>query len=180
MLIALGVDPGLRATGYCILQGDHLGCRVRELGVLSVTQADLTGRLQEIHEEVAGLLRETRPHVVVLEDLFAHPRFPRTALHLAHLRGVIALAVAQAGLGIETLAPAEVKRALTGNGRASKTQVQAMVARLLGLGGRPGSHSADAAALALTALSRRGVALGPTRKLLLRPGASKAAAGART
>ncbi len=179
MLIALGVDPGLRATGYCILQGDHLGCSVRELGVLHVTQTDLSGRLQEIHGEIAGLLREIRPHVVVLEDLFAHQRFPRTALVLAHMRGAIALTVAQAGVGIETLAPAAVKRALTGNGRASKAQVQSMVAHILGLAVRPGSHSADAAALALTALSRRGVAVAG-RRPAGRPAQSKAATGART
>lgn len=180
MLIALGVDPGLRATGYCILQGDHLGCQVRELGVLHPTPADLSGRLQEIHREITILLQQTRPHVVVLEDLFAHKRFPRTALALAHLRGAIALAVANAGVEVETLTPAAVKRALTGNGRASKVQVQTMVTRLLGLGGRPVSHSADAAALALTGLSRRGVALGRGRGPVLRPAASRTAAGGRT
>lgn len=176
MLIALGVDPGLRATGYCILQGDHLGCRVRELGVLRSSQADLPRRVQEIHHEIVGLLREVHPNVVVLEDLFAHERFPRTALQLAHLRGAIALAVVDAGLTMETLAPAAVKRALTGSGRASKTQVQAMVARLLGLSGRPGSHSADAAALALTALSRRGVALtaAPRRPVARAPAGARA------
>jgi crossover junction endodeoxyribonuclease RuvC len=180
MLIALGVDPGLRATGYCILQGDHLGCWVRELGVLQTTQADLSGQLQEIHREIVRLLREAQPHVVVLEDLFAHARFPRAALALAHLRGAITLAVAEAGLGVETLTPAAVKRALTGNGRASKVQVQAMVARVLGLTGRPGSHSADAAALALTALSRRGVALGLGGRLDARPAATRSVGGLRS
>ncbi len=172
MLIALGVDPGLRATGYCILQGDHLGCGVRALGVLQTAPGDLSSALAEIYREITDLLEQIRPQVVVLEDLFAHQRFPRTALTLAHVRGAIALAVANAGVAVETLAPAAVKRALTGNGRASKAQVQAMVARILGLTGRPGSHSADAAALALTALSRRGVALTPPRQ-------SRPAAGAR-
>ncbi|HEV8338739.1 MAG TPA: crossover junction endodeoxyribonuclease RuvC [bacterium] len=175
MLIALGVDPGLRATGYCILQGDHLGCGLRDLGVLQMTQGDLSSVLADIHRQMARLLEDIRPDVVVLEDLFAHERFPRTALALAHVRGAIALAAANAGVGVETLTPAAVKRALTGNGRASKGQVQAMVVRILGLSRRPVSHSADAAALALTALSRRGVALTPPRP----PHPPRPAAGAR-
>ncbi len=99
--------------------------------------------------------------VLVLEDVFAHHLFPRTALQLAHLRGVVCLAAVQAGVDVETMSPAEVKRAMTGSGRASKRQVQAMVTRLLALPKHPGEHTGDAAALALTGLSRRGATLRP-------------------
>ncbi len=159
MITALGIDPGLRATGYSIIQGDRRGCRVQHLGAIQTTQTDLFQRLRQTYQEIASLLREHRPDVVVLEDLFAHQAFPRTALDLAHVRGVIGLAAALADIPIETLTPAAVKRALTGSGGARKAQVQAMVALLLGLPVRPGQHAADAAALALTALSRRGARL---------------------
>ena len=159
MITALGIDPGLRATGYSVIQGDRHGCRIRELGVIQSTSPDLFQRLRLTYQNIAAILHEHRPELVVLEDLFAHPTFPRTALDLAHLRGVISLAAALADIPVETLTSAAVKRALTGSGRAGKAQVQAMVALLLGLPARPDQHAADAAALALTALSRRGVTL---------------------
>ncbi len=159
MITALGIDPGLRATGYSIIQGDRHGCRLRELGVIQTTSPDLFQRLRQTYQNIAALLHEHRPELVVLEDVFAHQTFPRTALDLAHLRGVIALAATLADVPVDTLTPAAVKRARAGAGRASKAQVQAMVALLLGLSARPDQHAADAAALALTALSRRGVTL---------------------
>src|SRR3990172_533216 len=159
MITALGIDPGLRATGYSVIQGDRHGCRIRELGVIQSTSPDLFQRLRLTYQNIAAILHEHRPELVVLEDLFAHQTFPRTALDLAHMRGVISLAAALADIPVETLTSTAVKRALTGSGRASKAQVQAMVALLLGLPARPDQHAADAAALALTALSRRGVTL---------------------
>jgi crossover junction endodeoxyribonuclease RuvC len=162
MITALGVDPGLRATGYSVLQGDRQGCRLLEFGVLRTTGPEMAARLGEIFSQIEAVIREYPPQVMVLEDVFAHVIFPRTALHLAHLRGVITLAAVRAGVTVETLTPAAVKRALAGSGRAGKVQVQKSIARLLGLGVIPPQHSADATALALTALSRRGVALRPT------------------
>ncbi len=161
MIIVLGVDPGLRDTGYTIIQGDRRGCRATHLGVFRSTGPDLPGRLQELYRRVDALIKETSPVVLVLEDVFAHHLFPRTALQLAHLRGVVCLAAVQAGVDVETMSPAEVKRAMTGSGRASKRQVQAMVTRLLALPKHPGEHAGDAAALALTGLSRRGATLRP-------------------
>jgi len=159
MITALGLDPGLRATGYAIIRGDRQGLCISDLGVLQTPQPDLFQRLRAAFEGTASLLRDHCPDVVILEDLFTHQVFPRTSLDLAHLRGVIALAVALTGTPIETLAPAAVKRALVGSGRASKAQVQAMVRVLLRLPAAPDEHAADAAALALTILSRRGATL---------------------
>ncbi len=159
MITALGIDPGLRATGYGIIQGDRQGCRLLDLGAIQSARPDLFQRLRQAYAGVAALIDRHRPDLVVLEDLFAHQTFPRTALDLAHLRGVIALAATLAEVPVVTLSPAEVKRALTGSGRASKAQVQTTVALLLGLSSRPDQHAADAAALALTVLSRRGVTL---------------------
>ena len=103
------------------------------------------------------LLAEHAPGALVLEDLYAEYKFPRTALQMAHARGVICLAARQRGVAVVTLAPAEVKRAIAAHGAASKAQVQEAVRRLLCLAVAPRpSHVADALALALTGFSRAG------------------------
>ena len=103
------------------------------------------------------LLAGHAPSVLVLEDLYAEYRFPRTALLMAHARGVICLAARQRDVTLLALAPAEVKRAIAANGAASKEQVQRSVQRMLRLEAPPRpSHVADALALALTGLSRLG------------------------
>jgi crossover junction endodeoxyribonuclease RuvC len=95
------------------------------------------------------------PGLLVVEDLYAEYRFPRTALLMAHARGVIYLAARQLSVPVVALAPAEVKRAMTGNGGAGKAQVQRGVQTMLGLGALPRpSHLADALGLAATGLSR--------------------------
>jgi crossover junction endodeoxyribonuclease RuvC len=158
-MVVVGLDPGWIRTGYAVVEGARAGLAVREAGVLRSTQGDVGERLRELHREVLGLLREFEPCVVVLEDLFSHPHHPRTAVQLGHVRGVLCLAAAQAGAPVESLAPAEVKRAICGNGRAPKPQVQAAVRASLGLQGQLDSHAADALALAATVLVRAGFPL---------------------
>lgn len=93
----------------------------------------------------------------MLEDLYTEYKFPRTALLMAHARGVICLAARQRDVTVVALAPAEVKRAIAASGAASKAQIQIGVQRRLGLAALPRpSHVADALALALTGLSRQG------------------------
>jgi crossover junction endodeoxyribonuclease RuvC len=95
--------------------------------------------------------------MLVLEDLYTEYRFPRTALLMAHARGVICLAARQCDVAVLALAPAEVKRAVAATGAASKHQVQHAVQHLLKLEALPTpSHVADALALALTGFSRLG------------------------
>ncbi len=107
------------------------------------------------------LLAEHAPAALVLEDLYAEYKFPRTALLMAHARGVICLAARQRDVAVLALAPAEVKRAVAANGAASKEQVQHCVRRLLRLRELPTpSHVADALALALTGFSRLGGRIG--------------------
>jgi crossover junction endodeoxyribonuclease RuvC len=134
------------------------GVSVVDTGVIT-TAADLPldARVQLIYEGVDRVLATHEPSLLVLEDLYSEYRFPRTALLMAHARGVICLAARQRGVALLALAPAEVKRAITANGAASKAQMQTGVQRLLGLPAAPRStHVADALALALTGLSRRG------------------------
>ena len=117
-------------------------------------------RIHAIYDAVHGLLEKHAPDLLVLEDLYTEYRFPRTALLMAHARGVVCLAAQQRGVAVLALAPAIVKRVVAGHGAASKEQVQQSVRRLLGLADPPRpSHVADALALAFTALSRRGAPL---------------------
>jgi crossover junction endodeoxyribonuclease RuvC len=154
----LGIDPGLVGTGYGLVEPGIGRAALVDAGVV-VTPADLAleARLQLIHDGVAAVLDKHAPAVLVLEDLFTEYRFPRTALLMAHARGVVCLAACQRGVPVAALAPAEVKRAIAGHGAAGKAQIGESVRRLLGLAAAPRpSHVADALALALTGFSRLG------------------------
>ncbi len=121
--------------------------------------APLEDRIHRIHDGVHALLAKHAPAALVLEDLYSEYRFPRTALLMAHARGVVCLAARQCDVPVVALAPAEVKRAVTASGRASKEQVQECVRRLFRLAETPRpSHVADALALAFTGFSRLGSA----------------------
>ncbi len=153
----LGIDPALVFTGYAVLEAAP-GLSVLDAGVIETSpRAALDDRIHLIYDSVWRLLDKHAPEGVALEGLYAAYSFPRTALLMAHARGVVCLAARQRAVPVMTLAPAEVKRAVTGNGAAGKEQVQRGVQHLLRLAELPRpSHVADALALAFTALSRRG------------------------
>jgi crossover junction endodeoxyribonuclease RuvC len=157
----LGVDPGLVGTGWGLVEPATGGATVVASGVITtVADTPLPARIREIYDAVSDVLAKHEPAVVVLEDLYAEYSFPRTALLMAHARGAICLAAAQRDIEVLALAPAEVKRAIAAHGAASKAQIQLGVQRLLRLDAPPRpSHVADALALALTGLSRRGARL---------------------
>ena len=156
----LGVDPGLRHTGYGLLEVSARGAGILEAGVIHTSgRSPVPRRLHELYSGLAEIISEGRPQLIVIEDLFAHPGFPRTAIVMGQVCGVIQLAAAQAGIPVDAISPASVKRAMVASGRAGKRQVQRMVRLLLALAEDPGTHVADALALALTAVSRRGVPL---------------------
>jgi crossover junction endodeoxyribonuclease RuvC len=152
----LGIDPGLGTTGYGIVEQGEGGLQIREAGtVRSRRSEELPERLLAIHAGVAEILREFAPDGIALEDLYAEYQFPRTALLMAHVRGAVCLAAAQASVPVWSFAPREVKNAIVGYGNASKEQVQEMVRRLFGLDRRPSPHDvADALALAVTGIYR--------------------------
>lgn len=153
--VVLGLDPGLQRTGYGALSVEGGRPSVREAGVLVTRSRDgLAGRMLQLHRDIQTLLRDLRPEVVVLEDLFVHHQFPRTALVLGHARGIIMLAAAATGVRVMELPPSSVKRTVAGSGRASKMQVQRAVRTLLGVRGLSNSHAADALALAYAGWSR--------------------------
>jgi crossover junction endodeoxyribonuclease RuvC len=156
-MIILGVDPGSLRTGYGAIATDGRRLRLVEKGVLlSSGRLPLCERLRHIHSGMSALIARLQPAEMAVEDVF-HAVNTRTALVLGHVRGVILLAGAQAGLPIHEFPPATVKVQVTGFGRAEKAQVALMVARLLDLPGpaAPGD-AADALAVAVCQAHRRG------------------------
>jgi len=150
-VIVLGIDPGTAVTGYGVVRGEPFGVlTLIECGVIRTHARDpLPVRLQEIYDDVRGLLARHRPDALSVEDVF-YSRNVRTTVVLGHARGVILLAAQQAGVEIAEYPPAEIKKAVVGTGGATKEQVQFMVARLLRLKTVPQpSDAADGAAAAL-------------------------------
>jgi len=147
----LGVDPGLNITGYAVVE--------RRLGKLALVEAgmirgrsrgDLAARLHEVHEGVSDVISSLKPEILALEELYSHYERPRTAILMGHARGVICLAATQAGLPVQSYASTQVKRMLTGNGRAPKSQMQLAICREFGLDAPPEPPDvADALAIAL-------------------------------
>ena len=147
----LGIDPGLNVTGYGVLDVADGGLKLCEGGIVrGQSQGLLTQRLVQIHEGVADVIREFRPAVMAIEELYSHYRRPRTAILMGHARGVICLAAAQAGIPVIHYSATQVKRVLTGSGRAPKSQVQQAIQREFGLSEMPEPPDvADALAIAL-------------------------------
>ncbi len=149
-MIVLGVDPGSQRTGYGVVESDGKRHRLIEQGALCPgTRLSLPERLRHIHVGVAELIARLVPDVLAVEDVF-HAVNTRTALVLGHVRGVVLLAGAQAGLPVHEYPPATVKQQITGFGRAEKSQVAFMVTRLLALDAAAEAGDAtDALAVAL-------------------------------
>jgi crossover junction endodeoxyribonuclease RuvC len=147
----LGVDPGLTRCGVAVVDGGT-GRRVSCVAVDTVrtpVEADLADRLLAVSDFVESWLDLHKPDVVAVERVFSQYNV-QTAMGTAQAGGVVAVAAARRGLEVEFHTPSEVKAAVTGSGRADKTQVTAMVMRLLSLQERPGTaDAADALALAI-------------------------------
>jgi crossover junction endodeoxyribonuclease RuvC len=154
----LGIDPGLRLTGYgCVeLPVGASEPALVEAGVFRLKQnAPLPERLKQLDEDLASVIEELAPRHIVVEQLFSHYKHVRTAILMAHARGVVVAAGAKAGLTFDELAPTEVKKAITGNGHATKRQMQQAVTAQCGLDEIPEPPDvADAIAIALCAARR--------------------------
>lgn len=147
----LGIDPGLNITGYSVLEVAAGGPRVCEAGVVRGRNRDsLTARLKEVYDGVCEVIGALAPQVMALEQLYSHYDRPRTAILMGHARGVICLAAAQAGIPVVHYTPTQVKKVLTGHGRATKSQIQQAVQHELRLPARPEpADVGDALAIAL-------------------------------
>ena len=152
-MIILGVDPGSHATGYGVISTGPV-VRILDGGVIRAGKnAPLCDRLLAIHRGLTTVIDRHGPQALAVEDLF-NAKNARSSLILGHARGVILLAGASAGLPVAEYAPREVKKALTGNGAATKEQVRFMVMRLLTLKDSPPLDESDALAVALTHAGR--------------------------
>jgi crossover junction endodeoxyribonuclease RuvC len=149
----LGVDPGLNITGYGVVDFTGREPAVVEAGTLRThAKAPMAERIAQIHADLSALLTELQPDRVAIEKLYAHYKHPRTSILMGHARGVILLAAAQAGVPVIDLPATKVKKSLTGNGHASKTQMQRAIQSLCRLDQLPEPPDvADALAIALCA-----------------------------
>lgn len=130
----MGIDPGLVRSGWACIEPVGGSPRVLGCGLVAPpTDAELPARLADGARQLRLVLAEQLPDLVVVEEIFTAPRHPRSALLMAHMRGVICLVVQEAGVPLIPLTATTVKQRLTGGGHASKEQVQRMVLRLTGL-----------------------------------------------
>ena len=148
----LGIDPGLNITGYGVLDvSDSRQATVVEAGVVrSKASQSLPKRLTTLHAGIVDVITSLEPDVVAIEELYSHYERPRTAILMGHARGVICLAAAQNDKEVSHYAATQIKKILTGNGRAPKVQVQLAVTRHLNLETVPEpADVADALAIAI-------------------------------
>ncbi len=150
----LGIDPGLNITGYAAIEAGEQGPRVLEAGVIrgaeGRSKADLAARLHILYEGIVEVLEQFRPAAMAVEQLYAHYDHPRTAILMAHARGVLLLAGGERRIPIHSYAATRIKKTITGSGRAGKEQVQRVMQRELRLAAPPEPPDvADALAVAL-------------------------------
>jgi crossover junction endodeoxyribonuclease RuvC len=170
----LGIDPGLRLTGFGCVESAPRGAaatklpsysrtfsrgegvRLIEAGVIRL-KADhtISDRLAELEADLTNTIQTLTPDAVSVEKLYAHYAHPTTAIVMGHARGIVLLCIRKANLRLVELGATEVKKSLTGNGHASKGQMQESVRLQLGLTARPEpADVADAIAISLCALRR--------------------------
>lgn len=150
----LGIDPGLNITGYgMIAVCGSAEPEVIEAGTFRMDpRASLGRRVSQIYADLTELIAEVTPDIVAVEQLYAHYKHPRTSILMGHARGVILLAAEQAGLTVQSVAATKVKKSLTGNGAATKRQMQLAVQSVCRLAEIPEpADVADALAIALCA-----------------------------
>lgn len=147
----VGIDPGLNITGYAVIEKKAGRLQLLEAGMIrGRSRGDLPARLLEIHEGLTDVIATLQPEALAVEELYSHYERPRTAILMGHARGVICLAAAQAGIPVISYSATQVKRMLTGNGRAPKTQMQQAICHEFGLAAPPEPPDvADAMAIAL-------------------------------
>jgi crossover junction endodeoxyribonuclease RuvC len=148
----LGIDPALGTTGYGFIRCHGNSIQLIDAGFIKCRRdRPLEQRLQELHTGICEIIEELKPECFAIEQLYSHYDRPTTAILMGHARGVIYLAAAQANLTVHSYAATQIKKTLTGNGRAPKDQMQLAVKHQLGLAALPEpADVADALAIALT------------------------------
>jgi len=151
-MIILGIDPGIADTGFGVIKKTNDSFRAEAFGAITTKKTDtLADRLQELFDEIKGLIKKHKPERIAVEQLF-FAKNAKTAITVAHARGVILLAARTAGCEVHEYTPLQVKQAITGYGAADKNQIQHMVKTILALKNIPKpDDAADALAIAICA-----------------------------
>lgn len=147
----LGIDPGLNITGYGLVEGSDGDIRLLEAGVVRTdASAPMAVRLAEIGAQIEGIIAQFAPEAVAIEELYSHYNHPKTAIIMGHARGIVFLKAAEAGVEVIPYAATRIKKSLTGNGQATKAQMQRSIRSTLRLTQVPEPPDvADALAVAL-------------------------------
>ncbi|MBW8041999.1 MAG: crossover junction endodeoxyribonuclease RuvC [Planctomycetes bacterium] len=147
----LGIDPGLQVCGYACLEIDADKEKLIEAGVIRTDSGSaLQEKLNRIGEDTESLLKSFQPGIVAVEQLYAHYAHPRTAILMGHARGVILQKCAAAAIEVRSFSATRIKKSITGNGRASKGQIQRTIQTILSLPELPEPNDvADAIAAAI-------------------------------
>jgi crossover junction endodeoxyribonuclease RuvC len=150
-MVILGVDPGLQVCGYAVIEADAGSEKLIEAGVFRTDgSVSLEKRLVQIADDAKTVLEKFRPEIVAVEELYSHYKHPKTAILMGHARGVILQKASAAGAEVKSFAATRIKKSLTGNGRASKMQMQRAIQSMLSLAKLPEpADVADAIAVAL-------------------------------
>jgi crossover junction endodeoxyribonuclease RuvC len=157
----LGIDPGLGTTGYGIIDGDNF--KVIEAGIIRTRSGSpVQERIKKIFDEISCIIEEHRPGVLVLEKIYSHYKHPATAILMAHARAMACLVCGKFNVELVNYPSTRIKKVITGNGHASKIQVQRMVRDLLKLKKTPEPVDvSDALAMAITYCFAERSPLGP-------------------
>ena len=147
----IGVDPGLRVSGYAVIASRGGEVQVLDAGTIRVDEnLSLAQRLKQIYFDADGLLSDHEPDVMGVEELYSHYKHPRTAILMGHARSMFLLAAAQRGIEVRDFSATRIKKSLTGSGRAGKEQMQRAVQTQLQLAELPEpTDVADALAIAM-------------------------------
>ncbi len=147
----LGIDPGLKITGYGLLDFNAHKIKLLEAGTIEPKPKELfQKRIHTVYRNLDEILKNHRPDVLILEKLYAHVKHPMTASIMGHVRGVICLLCAQQDIKLVEYPVKRIRQALAGNGNASKNQVRALIAHRLRIDERKLTlDTSDALALAL-------------------------------
>jgi crossover junction endodeoxyribonuclease RuvC len=154
-MIILGVDPGLRTSGYAVIEQHQRQLQVVDAGTFRAdTEPPLPGRLLQIYRDIDALLKEHDIDIMAIEQLYAHYKHPRTAILMGHARGMFLLAAAEHNIAVDEYAATRIKKSLTGSGRAGKEQMQRSVMSQLSLARLPTPDDvADALAVAMCCIN---------------------------
>jgi crossover junction endodeoxyribonuclease RuvC len=146
----LGIDPGLHVCGYACLEAGTPDGRLIEAGVFKTSAERIELRLNQIAGDIEQLLKKFAPQIVAVEELYSHYEHPKTSILMGHARGVILQKCAEASVEVRSFNATRIKKSVTGNGRASKEQMQRAIQTILSLPQIPEPNDvADAIAAAL-------------------------------